>query len=599
MALAIYGTGVSSGIAMGRTHVVRGHNLDPQEHPIEAAQVEAEIRRFRQGVRRANDELQNIRHRLPTDTPTEIAEFIDIHVLMLADGSVAEAPAEIIRQQRCNAEWALNVQRNRLKAVFEQMNDPYIRSRADDIDQVVGRILNQLIAQDTPQAAKGNYHGLVLVADDIDPASFLLLHQEGIGGLITEFGGPLSHTAILARSLKIPAVMGMRNAPRLIREGELVMLDGSRGVVVAQPDRTVRRHYRNKLREESARQTQLQQIRHQPTRTLDHCSIVLQANVDLAEDMALARRNGAQGVGLFRTEYLFLNRNTPPDEDEQYQAYANLVGKFGNQATTIRTLDLGADKRLAGQRHPSGTSAPGQTANSGFDPNIGISSTPSSQMNPALGLRAVRHCLSDPDMFLCQLRAILRATALGPVKILIPMLCNTQELFQVRLLVQQAEREVRKSGTPVGDYQLGGMIEVPAAALSARAFAKNLDFLSIGTNDLIQYTLAIDRVDDQVSYLYDPLHPSVLKLLQMTLDAAAAVATPVSLCGEMAADTTYTRLLLGLGLRDFSISPARLLEVRQVVNNTDLSQIIGLTRRIMRTSHPTRIASLVRELNEG
>ncbi|MEM1089521.1 MAG: phosphoenolpyruvate--protein phosphotransferase [Pseudomonadota bacterium] len=576
MALAIYGTGVSSGIAIGRAHVVRGRRLDTQEHPIEPDQVDREVRRFRLAVGRASEDLRRVRRQLPADTPVEVTEFLDIHVLMLEDTSIADAPADIIAEQQCNAEWAINVQCNRLKAVFEEMEDPYIRSRANDVDQVIGRVLSQLAAEGADEYVGGHYRGLVLVAQDVDPASFLLLYQEGIAGLVTEHGGPLSHTAILARSLKMPAVMGLRHAPRLISEGELLVLDGQRGVTLADPGRTVQRHYREKLRQESARQSLLQQVRRQPTQTVDRCPIRLQANVDLAEDMALAKLNGAQGVGLFRTEYLFLNRETPPDEEEQFQAYAALVGKLGDGATTIRTLDLGADKQVDSVRAPD-----------------------SSLINPALGLRAVRLCLSEQEMFLCQLRAILRATALGPVNILIPMLCNTQELFQVKALVQQAERELKAEDVPVGQYQLGGMIEVPAAALSARTFAKNLDFLSIGTNDLIQYTLAIDRIDEQVGYLYDPLHPAVLKLLQLTLDAAAAVGTPVSLCGEMAADTTYTRLLLGLGLRDFSVSPARLLEVRQVVNGTDLSEISALTRRIMRASHPARIAALVRELNEA
>ncbi|MEM7708306.1 MAG: phosphoenolpyruvate--protein phosphotransferase [Pseudomonadota bacterium] len=576
MALAIYGTGVSSGIAIGRAHVVRGRRLDTQEHPIEPDQVDREVRRFRLAVGRASEDLRRVRRQLPADTPVEVTEFLDIHVLMLEDTSIADAPADIIAEQQCNAEWAINVQCNRLKAVFEEMEDPYIRSRANDVDQVIGRVLSQLAAEAADEYVGGHYRGLVLVAQDVDPASFLLLHQEGIAGLVTEHGGPLSHTAILARSLKMPAVMGLRHAPRLISEGDLLVLDGQRGVALADPGRTVQRHYREKLRQESARQSLLQQVRRQPTQTVDRCPIRLQANVDLAEDMALAKLNGAQGVGLFRTEYLFLNRQTPPDEEEQFQAYAALVGKLGDGATTIRTLDLGADKQVDSVRAPE-----------------------SSLINPALGLRAVRLCLSEQEMFLCQLRAILRATALGPVNILIPMLCNTQELFQVKALVQQAERDLKAEDVPVGRYQLGGMIEVPAAALSARTFAKNLDFLSIGTNDLIQYTLAIDRIDEQVGYLYDPLHPAVLKLLQLTLDAAAAVGTPVSLCGEMAADTTYTRLLLGLGLRDFSVSPARLLEVRQVVNGTDLSEISALTRRIMRASHPARIAALVRELNEA
>ncbi|MEM9532535.1 MAG: phosphoenolpyruvate--protein phosphotransferase [Pseudomonadota bacterium] len=576
MTLALYGIGVSPGVAMGRAHVIYGRRPDPQEQPIAAGQVAAETRRFRRAVKNARVELERARDRLPPGTPSEISEFLDIHRLMLDDGSITEAPLEIIKDQRCNAEWALNVQRNRIKSIFDEMEDPYLSSRAADVDQVVERIQKQLTEERSEVQPRAHYEGMVLVADDVDPAAFLLLHQEGIAGLVTEMGGPLSHTAILARSLKMPAVMGLRQAPRLVTEGEPLVLDGTRGVALADPGRALRTHYRDRIRDEQRRQAALRAIRKQPACTPDGCAVTLQANVDLPEDIQLARRNGAQGVGLHRTEYLFLNRQTPPDEEEQYLIYADLCRKLKGRPITIRTLDLGADKQMDSQRQ--------------------LHSGPH-QVNPALGLRAVRLCLHHQELFIPQLRAILRASALGRVRILVPMLSNTQELHQVRALVHQSEQALRREGREIGDYELGGMIEVPAAALAARAFAKNLDFLSIGTNDLIQYTLAIDRIDDQVGYLYNPLHPSVLKLLQMTLDAANAVHTPVSLCGEMAGDVTYTRLLLGLGLRDFSMTPSRLLEVKEIINSSHLPAIRQQVRRILRASNPDRIESLVKELN--
>ncbi len=577
MALAIYGIGVSRGIALGAAHLVRRNRLDVQEHLVPPDQVGAEIKRFRKSVRESRDELQLVRQRLPTNTPAEVIEFIDIHALMLEDSSLIEGPIKIMRELDCNAEWALNVERSRLRKIFEDMDDPYIRSRMDDVDQVIDRIQNRLHehAAPVPDTPGGSYPGRVLVADDLDPADLLLLHHQGIAGLVTELGGVLSHTAILARSLKIPAVMGMRHARSLIAEGDALVIDGDRGVVMADPGREILKHYRERLKRIQRRLKGLSRIRKRPARTADGTSICLQANVDLPQDMKLLDDAGADGVGLYRTEYLFLNQPEAPDEESQFEVYAALVKALKGRPVTIRTLDLGADKQVDSRRAPG--TAP---------------------VNPSLGLRAIRMCLSDPTIFVPQLRAILRASAFGPVRILIPMLSNTQELFQVKHLLQAIRRDLKTQGAKVGEVQLGGMIEVPAAALSARSFAKHLDFLSIGTNDLIQYTLAIDRIDDQVGYLYDPLHPSVLKLLKMTIDAAAAVGTPVSMCGEMAGDTSYTRLLLGMGLRDLSMHPGALLEVKQVINDSDIGKLKRFCPRIMRATNPLRIAALVRELNE-
>ncbi len=573
MALAIYGMPIAHGIAVGKAHIAEHTQLEIAEHRIKPRQIEDEIKRFRRAVLDARAELARIAERIPANTPREVFEFVDIHRLMLEDSSLSEAPESIIKEQSCNAEWALQVQRNHLATVFDDMDDPYLASRLEDVDQVITRIQKFLAASDQPRKGTASYRGLVLVADELSPADLSLIYYEGVAGLVVEHGGPLSHTAILARGLKIPTVMGIPHARQMLSEGEPLIVDGDRGVVVGQPGRLIRQHYRARLKATEARASSLKRLRKLPCQTQDGTTVLLQANVDLSDDARLLHDAGADGIGLFRTEYLFMNQTGTPSEDEQYRAYREIVEAMKGKPVTIRTLDAGADKPLPSHAQLM------------------------TGQNPALGLRAIRLCLNDADLFRPQLRAILRASAHGPVKILIPMLSHSKELFQVKNLVQAVATELKQTGIAIGDYQLGGMIEVPAAALSAHTFAKNLDFLSIGTNDLIQYTLAIDRIDDQVGYLYDPLHPAVLKLLQLTLDAAKRVGTPVSLCGEMAGEPAHTRLLLGLGLRDFSMSPSSLLEVKDVVQRTHLDELTPLLRRIMRSTNPQRTATLLRELN--
>ncbi len=575
MALAIYGFAIAKGVVIGRAHLAHRTQLEIAEHKIPDDQIGTEIKRFRHAVRDAREELKTIREQIPENTPNEVFEFIDIHALMLEDGTLSEAPAAIIAEQSCNAEWALQVQRNELAAVFEDMEDAYLASRLEDIDQVIARIQKFLAApRQLERGAGDSYRGLLLVADELSPADLSLLHHEGVAGLVVEHGGPLSHTAILARGLKIPTVMGVPHARQMLREGEELIIDGDRGVVIGGPDRLLRQHYRRRIREARQQAKQLRQLRRLPCATVDGTQVSLQANVDMPEDVSLITDAGASGVGLFRTEYLYMNRAEPPTEEEQFESYSALIKALKGKPVTIRTLDAGADKPLPNLTNNHGT------------------------LNPALGLRAIRLCLTDADLFRPQLRAILRASRFGPVRILIPMLSNSRELFQVKHLIGSLADELKANDEPIGSWQLGGMIEVPAAAIAAHTFAKNLDFLSIGTNDLIQYTLAIDRVDEQVGYLYDPLHPAVLKLLQWTLDAAHKVGTPVSLCGEMAGEPAYTRLLLGLGLREFSMQPGNLLEVKQVVNSTDLSHLKPVLRRLTRSSNPQRTLSLLRELNE-
>jgi len=579
MTLVLHGLGISRGIAMGLAHIARRNRLEVSERRVAGDEVEAEVQRFRRAVRQAQSELGDIRQRIPAGTPSEIFEFIDTHALMLEDGTLIDPPAQMISELKCNAEWALQAQRNRLASVFETMEDPYLASRMDDIDQVVERIQRALTAalEGATEVASRNYRGIILVADDLAPADLTLLHHKGIAGLVLEHGGSLSHTAILARSLKIPTAMGVGHARQLLLEGESLILDGERGLVLAKPPRPTQKHYRDRIQQESARLDRLKKVRRLKSVTKDRQRVCLQANVDLPSDLERLDGSGAEGIGLYRTEYLFMNRQSPPDEEEQFEAYAQVINALQGRPVTIRTLDLGADKQVDGGRGGSPVA-----------------------VNPALGLRAIRLCLADQRLFIPQLRALLRASRLGPLRILIPMLSNTRELFHIRGLIKTIERDLRREGqAPGNEIQLGGMIEVPAAALSTRTFAKHLDFLSIGTNDLIQYTLAVDRVDDQVNYLYDPAHPAVMRLLRIIIDEAGEVGTPVSMCGEMAGDPRFTRLLLCMGLRDFSMPSAALSEVKHVIRRTDIGSLKTLARRLQSATNPVRITALLREMNHG
>jgi phosphotransferase system enzyme I (PtsI) len=415
----------------------------------------------------------------------------------------------------------------------------------------------------------------IVFADDLAPADAAQLENQGVAALLTEFGGATSHTAILARSLGVPAVVGLHRARPYLREGEMVIVDGREGLVIIAPDHRTIRYFENRQREIARHHARRRRLHRGPAVTADGQRVVLQANVELAADLENARRLNADGIGLFRTEGLYMNRRAPPDEEEQLAAYAALVNRMRGAPVTIRTMDLGADKQVDGVR-------PGAPATS----------------NPALGLRAVRLCLREPALFRTQLRAILRASALGPVRMLVPMLSTIQEVAQVKATLRECQRQLDRRGEPYDrEMPLGGMIEVPAAAVCADAFAAKLDFLSIGTNDLIQYTIAIDRVDDEVNYLYDPLHPAVLRLVKMTIDAGRAHGVPVAMCGEMAGDARYTRLLLGLGLREFSVHPNSLLEVKQIIGRSEVSEMRRLARRVLQASKESTRLALIERMN--
>lgn len=574
--LTLHGIGVVRGYAIGR--VTRRLQRQPEiiEYELPVPQIELEVQRFRHSLAQVKHELRTVREQIPAPVPVEITAFIDTHLLMLEDSLLAQAPEELIRSHRCNAEWALQLQRNRLVQVFEAMDDPYLRARKDDVDQVIVRLQRVLLAgpDDHAHGFRESLRERIVVADDLAPADLILLQQQGVHGCVTEYGGPLSHTAVLARSLGIPTLVGVHRAQHYLRDDELVVIDGYQGMLLAGLDTALVDHYRHRQRAEQQHRQTLARLRDRPATTRDGVNISLQANIELPGEAAAALTTGADGVGLYRTEFLFMNRTEPPAEEEQLDAYRTVLAALAGRPVTIRTLDLGADKQVDGGR-PAG-------------PLGG---------NPALGLRAIRLCLREQGLFRVQLRALLRASAWGPLRLMIPMLSTLQELAQVRRLLAELRQGLQAEGhVCAAQLPLGGMVEVPAVAICAPLFARQLDFLSIGTNDLIQYTLAIDRIDDTVNYLYDPLHPAVLTLIHGTIEAGRAATIPVSLCGEMAGDPRYTRLLLGLGLTEFSMQPGSLLEVKQVISDSHCAELQRLTRRALACPDPGEQRSLLEHL---
>ena len=576
MTLIVSGIGVSRGIAIGSVHLLNRGEPEVFERKLDGNEIESEVIRFQKAVDEASNQLRSIRNTIPEDAPKDVATFIDSHILMVKDSMLRKVPVEIIQEQHCNAEWALKQQRDKLVSVFEQMEDDYLRTRINDVEHVINLIQQILKDQQyTVQMKLQPLKGSIIVADDLTPADTVVMQNQNIAGFITELGGPLSHTAILARSLGIPAVVGIQSARSLLQQEEQLVIDGGSGMVLAGVNENTIKEYRHLQREQKEARRKLDSLRNVSAKSRDGQRISLQANIELAEDVSALKHSGADGVGLYRTEFLYIDREMPADESEQLNAYRKVIRVLKGKPLTIRTLDLGAEKE--------------------FDPDF---QGPMTQ-NPALGLRAIRRSLKDTDLFKQQLRAILRASASGPVRILLPMITSHTELVQSLSILDQAKRELKSENLEFDpDISVGAMIEVPAAAISANIFAKQLDFLSIGTNDLIQYTLAIDRIDDQVNYLYDPLHPSVLKLINQILQAGRRANIPVAMCGEMAGDPRYTRLLLGMGLQEFSAHPSNLLEIKQIINRSKISDLEKPTKKILSTTVPDKIGPLVDALNE-
>ncbi|WP_457673969.1 phosphoenolpyruvate--protein phosphotransferase [Thiolapillus sp.] len=575
MTIAIQGIGVSSGIstAIGKVLMLSRGSIQAEPGMVPPGDIEAEVQRFFNAVQVASRQLMDIRKEIPPDTPPDILEFIDTHLLMLQDKAISEAPAQTIRNEGCSAEWALQLRRDQLLRVFEDMEDAYLRTRKDDLDHVVNRIM--VILQGEGRKDPLEIAGHVIVSEDLTPADAIMLHHRGACGFITDFGSPMSHTAILAASLGIPAVVGAHGASSRLRSGELVVVDAANGTVLADCSEQDIRFFEKRLHRERERRNALQTLRDTPAETRDGTRIELQANIELPEDVQAVRNEGGDGIGLYRTEFLYMNRDQLPTEEEHYQAYVRVIEGMDGRPVTIRTLDLGADKQCEHQPEPAAC------------------------INPALGLRAIRLCLKETDIFRVQIRAILRASTHGPVRLMIPMLTNLWEARQAREIIDEEKHRLAEQGIAMDKaLPVGAMIETPAAALTADAFADRFDFLSIGTNDLIQYTLAVDRADDSVNHLYDPLHPAVLILIRKVLEAGRQCGKPVAMCGEMAGTPRYTPLLLGLGLRTLSMHPASLPEVKQLIRGLDLQQLTHRVEKLLRNPSAYDLAARVEALKE-
>jgi phosphotransferase system enzyme I (PtsI) len=573
MSIQVFGLPVSRGVAIGRAVLVASSRVDVAHYFIDPEKAEAEIARLRQARDVVAKELSNLKHELPGDAPGELAALLDVHLMLLHDETLADATKHWIEQRHYNAEWAVSAQTEVLARQFDEMEDEYLRERKADIEQVAERLLGALAKGGPRLPAPGgarDFAGedpLVLVANDIAPADMLQFKGSVFTGFVTDVGGRTSHTAIVARSMDIPAVVGAREASRLVRQDDWLIIDGDAGVVVVNPSPIVLEEYRFRQRQSALERARLDRLRYMPSVTLDGQAVELLANIELPGDATAALGAGAVGVGLFRTEFLFMNRNGElPDEDEQYEAYRAAVHAMNGLPVTIRTVDIGADKPLDRLtvhelRHEHA-------------------------LNPALGLRAIRWSLSEPAMFRQQVRAILRASAHGKVRMLVPMVAHLAEARLTFEAVARAKQQLSEAGVPFTDVEVGAMVEIPAAALAVSRLLRYFDFVSIGTNDLIQYTLAIDRADESVAHLYDPWHPAVLGLIADVITTANAAGKAVSVCGEMAGDMAFTELLLAMGLRSYSMHPAQLSSVKQRLLRADSARLAAALPAVLQSDDP-------------
>ena len=577
MSIVLHGVAVGAGVAIGRAHlVVRGMDDVPhQELSIE--EVPAEVARYEQAIKTTRRQLEQLRTDIPQNAPSELGAFISLHLMLVGDVSLSREPVDIIEAQCVNAEWALKLQTDKLSDQFDAIEDNYLRARKQDMLQVVERIFKNLIGLSTEVVTEAEdfEEDTILVAHDLSPADTVFFKDSRIAAFVTDAGGPTSHTAILGRSLDIPSVIALGYARELINEDELIIVDGTMGVVIIAPDDVILKEYRRRLREFRSLRRQLNKLKNTAATTLDGINIELLGNIESANDIKALHSLGMDGIGLYRSEFFYLNRDALPTEDELYTEYADVVKKLKGKPLTIRTIDLGVDKnpRWFGHSHT---------------------------MNPALGLTGIRLCLAEPVMFRTQMRAIMRAAVLGPVRMMWPMISSVTEIQQCLTHLNTAKQQLHdRFETFDENIQVGAMIEIPSAALTVNSILKMIDFVSVGTNDLIQYTLAADRNDESVSYLYQPGHPAVLKLLLHIIRTAARLNKPVSVCGEMAGDAQYTRLLMAMGLRRFSMNANNILAVKNQIIQSDLLMLETEVQKILRNDDPDKALKLLKKLNSS
>lgn len=577
--MVLHGYAAGKGIAIGRAHlVVRGISELPQYH-LPENELDGEAARFEAAVKATRKQLEQLRSAIPENAPAELGAFISLHLMLLGDVTLSREPVDILKEQAINAEWALKIQTDRLSQQFDEIDDEYLRQRKQDMLQVVERIQKNLAGQSTELNLDANLlDDTILIAHDLSAADTLFFKDQRIEGFITDIGGPTSHTAILGRSLNIPSVIGVGNARQLISEHEWVIVDGIQGVLIIDPDELVLAEYRLRLKHYRSRLRALNKIKKTAAATLDGEEIELFANIESADDVKALHNIGADGVGLLRTEFAYLNRDSLPEEEELYQLYSDIAKKLKGKPLTIRTVDLGVDKNPRW---------------------FGTGGTPNGSLNPALGLTGIRLCHAEPVMFRTQMRAVLRAAVHGKLRIMFPMISSLSELKQSLTHLEMARKQLAERQEAFGELEVGCMIEIPSAALTVSSLLKWVDFVSVGTNDLIQYTLSVDRSDDAVSYLYQPAHPAIIRLLAHIIRTANRMGKGVSVCGEMAGDTKYTRMLLGLGLRKFSMNINNLLDVKDVVLHSHTERLENEMAKLLRNEDPDKMDALLKKLNES
>ena len=567
----VHGISVSSGIAIGKANLVTNALMEVQRYKIKKDTINDEIERLSQAINTVKSDLANIKKELQKKSSNNFESFIDIHLMMLEDNNFSLNPQQIIKNEQCNAEWAIKSQLDNLLSKFDDIDDAYIKERKLDAAQVAERIIKALLGHQK-QISKTQNPSNILIAHDISPADALQFKKNSYAAFITEHGGTNSHTAILARGLNIPSIVAVKNARKIINNNDTIIVDGDNGVAIINPNKYILKEYEYKKNQWIIEKKKLKKIKNIPSKTLDKKEISLMANIEDLSDVKSVLDCKASGIGLFRTEFLFMNRKQLPDEQEQYETYKSIAKSMKGKTVVIRTLDSGADKTTAADKTQA--------------------------TNPALGLRAIRLCLSQPHLFITQLRAILKASAFGKIRILIPMLSSLGELKQVKLLIKRAKESLIVDKIKFdNEILIGGMIEIPAVAINAEAFAAELDFLSIGTNDLIQYTLAIDRTDDSVSHLYNSIHPAILKLISNTIDAAKKFNKDVSVCGEMAGDPKLTKLFIGMGLTNFSMHPSSILTVKKQILESDATRLRSMSNKVLKQNDSEKIETLLNKIN--
>ena len=567
----VHGISVSSGIAIGKANLVTNALMEVQRYKIKKDTIKDEIERLFQAINTVKSDLVNIKKELQKKSSNNFESFIDIHLMMLEDNNFSLNPQQIIKKEQCNAEWAIKSQLDNLLSKFDDIDDAYIKERKLDAAQVAERIIKALLGHQK-QISKTQNPSNILIAHDISPADALQFKKNSYAAFITEHGGTNSHTAILARGLNIPSIVAVKNARKIINNNDTIIVDGDNGIAIINPNKHILKEYEYKKNQWIIEKKKLKKIKNIPSKTLDKKEISLMANIEDLSDVKSVLDCKASGIGLFRTEFLFMNRKELPGEQEQYETYKSIAKSMKGRTVVIRTLDSGADKTTAADK--------------------------SQATNPALGLRAIRLCLSQPHLFITQLRAILKASAFGKIRILIPMLSSLEELKQVKLLIKRAKESLVVENIKFdNEILIGGMIEIPAVAINAEAFAAELDFLSIGTNDLIQYTLAIDRTDDSVSHLYNSIHPAILKLISNTIDAAKKFNKDVSVCGEMAGDPKLTKLFIGMGLTNFSMHPSSILTVKKQILESDATKLRSMSNKVLKQNDSEKIETLLNKIN--